>query len=318
MSSAPVRASFDPDICVPRLQVGGTEQIRKMKGGTQPHLMRCSDGYFYVVKFKNNPQHIRVLVNELLGTRLMEKLGLPTTPAVIVNVSQQLIDLTTSLVMEFPRQRVPCASGLQFGSRYFGNVREGWSLDDLPDDQFGSVRNSRELTGMLVFDKWSCNCDGRQFMFSRRRGKYSMAGIDQGFCFNAGEWNFPDAPLRGLCKSRVAYRDVQGMEDFEPWLSRLENEMTFEHILEAAKDIPAEWYQADYGSMCRLLEQLNRRRSMVRELIRHSCGRLPLVFPRWKGNTAGGSVLAPGVSAPEPDKPRVSLDKESILEYPLH
>jgi hypothetical protein len=26
---------------------------------------------------------------------------------------------------------------------------------------------------------------------------YHTVMIDQGFCFNAGEWNFPDAPLCG-------------------------------------------------------------------------------------------------------------------------
>jgi hypothetical protein len=41
-----------------------------MRGGAQSHLMRCDDGYYYVVKFQNNPQHRRILVNELLGTRL--------------------------------------------------------------------------------------------------------------------------------------------------------------------------------------------------------------------------------------------------------
>jgi len=67
----------------------GPEQIRRMRGGAQSHLMRCSDGNYYVVKFQNNPQHRRILVNELLGTNLAKRLGLPTTPvAVVVDVSQ--------------------------------------------------------------------------------------------------------------------------------------------------------------------------------------------------------------------------------------
>ena len=57
------------------------EQIRRMRGGVQWHLMRCNDGYYYVVKFQNSLQHSRVLVNELLGTRLAARPGLPTTPA---------------------------------------------------------------------------------------------------------------------------------------------------------------------------------------------------------------------------------------------
>jgi hypothetical protein len=52
------------------------EQLRRMRGGAQPHLMRCSDGNYNVVKFQNNPQHGRILVNELLGTELAARLRL--------------------------------------------------------------------------------------------------------------------------------------------------------------------------------------------------------------------------------------------------
>jgi hypothetical protein len=57
--------------------VRALEQIRRMRGGAQSHLMRCDDGGYCVVKFQNNPQHKSVLVNELLGTRLAGRLGCP-------------------------------------------------------------------------------------------------------------------------------------------------------------------------------------------------------------------------------------------------
>jgi hypothetical protein len=93
------------------------EQIRRMRGGAQSQLMRCSDENYYVVKFQNNPQHRRILVNELLGTRLARRLGLPTTPVEIIYVHQELIELTPELCMEMPRARVPCQAGAQFGFR---------------------------------------------------------------------------------------------------------------------------------------------------------------------------------------------------------
>ena len=54
------------------MAVTAVQHVRRMRGGAQGHLMRCADGNFYVVKFRNNPQHLRVLANELLGTRLAE------------------------------------------------------------------------------------------------------------------------------------------------------------------------------------------------------------------------------------------------------
>ncbi len=54
---------------------------------------------------------------------------------------------------------------------------------------------------------------------------YEAVMVDQEFCFNAGEWNFPDAPLRGLYARNRVYQEVIGRESFEPWLERIEKRM---------------------------------------------------------------------------------------------
>ena len=274
------------------------EQIRRMRGGAQSHLMRCSDGNYYVVKFQNNPQHRRILVNELLGTKLAARLGLPTTPVAIVEVSEELIRLTPDLAMEMPRQRVPCQPGLQFGSRYPGDPRRLALHDFLPDEQLRQVSNLHDFAGMLVFDKWTCNTNGRQTLFfqepprsghptadsaeGERPGKpYSTLMIDQGFCFNAGEWNFPDAPLRGLYARNRVYEGVTGMESFAPWLERLEKQMTERALDELMKQIPPAWYEDDLDTVLRLSEQLLRRRARVPELILAAKQSNRQPFPNW-------------------------------------
>jgi hypothetical protein len=92
--------------------VFATEQIRRMRGGAQSHMMRCSDGNYYVVKFQNNPRLRRISVNELLGTRLPRRLGRPTTPVEIIHVSEELIRLTPELSMQMPHSGVPCHSDI--------------------------------------------------------------------------------------------------------------------------------------------------------------------------------------------------------------
>ena len=52
------------------------EHVRRMRGGAQVQLMRCDDEAYYIVKFQNNPQHLRILANEMLATRLAARLGL--------------------------------------------------------------------------------------------------------------------------------------------------------------------------------------------------------------------------------------------------
>jgi hypothetical protein len=230
------------------------EQIRRMRGGAQSHLMRCSDGHYYVVKFQNNPQHPRVLVNEMLGTRLAGRLGLPTTPVCVVEVSEELIRLTQELCIETPRTRIPCSPWLQFGSRYPGDPRKVALYDFLPDEKLPEVDNLHDFAGMLVFDKWTCNTDGRQTVFFETKPRtfavpeevknaetaniaYRTVMIDQGFCFNAGEWNFPDAPLHGLYARNRVYAGVIGMESFSPWIERLEKCVTERVLSELAEEI---------------------------------------------------------------------------------
>jgi hypothetical protein len=106
--------------------------------------------------------------------------------------------------------------------------------------------------------------------------------IDHGFCFNAGEWDFPDAPLRGLYPRHSVYRGIAGMHAFEPWLDRLDKQMTEAVLGEEAGRIPPEWYADDWRALERLLEQLWARRKRVRELIlsARNSGRDP--FPNWK------------------------------------
>ena len=279
------------------------EQIRRMRGGAQSHLMRCSDGHYYIVKFQNNPQHRRILVNELLGTRLAGRLGLPVTPVAIVHVSEELIRLTPELSMEMARSRVPCQAGLQFGSRYPGDPRRLTLHDFLPDEQLRQVENVHEFAGMLVFDKWTCNTNGRQTIFFRltpeemrtsstssRLGPgaddvpsgYKTMMIDQGFCFNAGEWNYPDAPLRGLYARNRVYEGVTGMESFAPWTERVEKSVTERMLAEVVREIPPEWYEDDYDAVMRLVEQLFRRRARVPELLLSAKNTTRQPFPNWR------------------------------------
>lgn len=269
--------------------VRAQEQIRRMRGGAQSHLMRCSDGNYYVVKFQNNPQHRRILVNEMLGTRLAARLGLPTAPVAVVYVSEELIRLTAELCVEMPRARMPCQAGPQFGSRYPGDPRRLTLHDFLPDEQLRAVQNLHDFAGMLVFDKWTCNTNGRQTIFFQagREGRdeagaaYQTLMIDQGFCFNAGEWTFPDAPLRGLYARNRVYEGVTGGESFAPWLERLEKRINGSVLDELIKEIPPEWYEGELDSLNRLLEQVHRRRKRVPDLLLEAKKSSRHPFPNW-------------------------------------
>ena len=259
------------------------EHIRRMRGGAQSHLMRCEDENYYIVKFQNNPQGTRILANELLGTRLAARIGLPVPGATAVEVRPEMVALTEDLVIQLGRGRVPCMPGLEFGSQYPGNPAATVVYDFLPDDQLRDVENLSDFAGMMVFDKWTCNTNGRQAIFLPERGaeRYRAIMIDQGFCFNAAEWNFPDAPLRGIYARARVYDRVRGWDAFEPWLERIERRITEDVLDEIAREIPPEWYNFDQDALYRMMEQLLRRRKLARELIESAWKSSRAPFPNW-------------------------------------
>lgn len=260
-----------------------TEPVRRMRGGAQAHLMCCSDEGYYVVKFQDNPQGTRILANEMLATKLAARLGLPTASAAVVEVEREVIENTDDLVFQLARGRSKCPPGFQFGSRYPGPPAATAVFDFLPDEHLRQVANIEDFCGMLVFDKWTCNTNGRQAIFFRPRGeaRYRALMIDQGFCFNAAEWNFPDAPLRGLYNKHLVYQGVSGLDSFEPWLSRVAR-VSEADLEEAASAIPPDWYGFDSEAIEQLLEKLLRRRAMVADLLVSAWRSSAQPFPHWK------------------------------------
>ncbi len=279
------------------MAVIAVQQVRRMRGGAQSHLMLGADDNLYVVKFQNNPQHLRVLANELLATRLAEAAGLTVPACEVVEVSEWLIANTAELDMDLGRHREKCRPGLQFGSRFVGGLMPGHVMDYLPEEMLLEVRNLREFAGMLALDKWTGNANGRQAVFSKktREKRYLATFIDQGYCFNAGEWKFADAPLRGIYGRNAVYGEVMGWESFEPWLGRIEA-MTPERIWSIAETVPPEWYGGELAALERLVEQLIGRRARVRELIGEFRENDRAPFPKWVGareKTVRGEFVTP-------------------------
>ena len=266
--------------------LSAVQHVRRMRGGAQSHLMRADDANYYVVKFQNNPQHVRVLANDFMASRLAERIGLPAAHAEMINVDAWLIEHTPELNIQLAGRTIPCEPGVQFASRYVVDPAEGTVFDYLPEPALSQVRNLKEFAGMLLVDKWTCNANGRQAAFWKRarERKYTATFIDQGYCFNAAEWNFPDSPLRGIYLRNEVYEWVRDWDDFEPWLTRLE-ELDPEVIGEIAGCIPPEWYESDADALERLVSELTGRRSLIRRLITdfQQSSRQP--FPLWTAVT---------------------------------
>lgn len=272
--------------------ISAVQHLRPLRGGAQAHLLKASDGACYVTKFQNNPQHIRVLANELLATNLGLALGLPMPRVEVIEVPDSLIEQTEDLRISLGGAKIPCRSGKQLGSLYVGYESPCMTLDYLPRELLQRVVNIGDFARSLVLDKWTCNSDGRQAIFYRktlRSQRRHATFIDQGYCFNAGEWTFPDYPLRGVYATNCVYEGVTGWEAFEPALSRAE-EMDGQSIWQCAAEIPEEWYEGDRDGLDRLVETLQHRRGAIRKLIGEFRRSSRNPFSNWRESPGDSSM----------------------------
>jgi hypothetical protein len=314
-----------------RDKVFAVETIRRMRGGSQSWLVKCSDEEYYVAKFQNNPQGVRILANELLGGLLAKQLGLPVPEVAVIEIDKTLIRRTDNMVIQLSRGRTPCKSGLCVGSRYprnqscFVRTTAATVYDLLPQNLFSNVDNMEDFLGMLVFDCWTGNADSRQVVFvcdehnttSWPHYSYHAMMIDEGFCFNACKWNFPNNPKHGLYDRAFVYEKVSGLDVFEKWLNRLECGIDRNIIERAAQEIPLEWNDGAAGSLELLIDRLDERRFQVRNLLLSTRNAVPRSFPAWhcgpvtpksNPNTTFPQILPPGTRLNDEGRAATPLD----------
>lgn len=266
--------------------------IRKMRGGAQSHLLEADDGQFYIVKFQNNPQHRRILVNELVASVLLEYLQISAPDSAMMEVTGDFLRANPDIGFSLGARRVPVEPGWHFGSLYPGDPCRVAVYDFVPDALLAEVVNLSEFLGILVFDKWAANADGRQSVFYRAIVRPAHAAapskpgfvarmIDHGFIFNGPHWEFPDSPLQGLYPRRSVYQRVSSLDHFQPWLDRVVH-LPAEVIDRAWKRVPPEWIAGEEDAFERLLEQLWNRRSRAPELLLAARDARPSPFPNWR------------------------------------
>lgn len=268
--------------------------IRKMRGGAQAHLVEADDNNFYVVKFRNNPQHRRVLVNEWIGNTFLHYLQIPAPAINIVHLTESFLDGNPEVYIQLGNSRRAVEPGWHFGSRYPGDPSRIAVYDFVPDTLLAKVANLTDFLGVLVFDKWTGNADARQSVFIRARLReyapqwadhplrigYVALMVDHGYIFNGPEWEYLDTPVTGLYFRPSVYQDVKGWTAFEPWLERVKA-FPEEIVDDALRQLPREWLNGDADRLTSLLERLMDRRKLVPELLENCRSGRYNPFPKW-------------------------------------
>ena len=276
------------------MPVNALRFIRKMRGGAQAHLLEADDGNFYIVKFQNNPQHRRILVNEVVASEICAHLQVATPVHQIVQLSAAFLAANPEVHLQTGTRQTPVEPGQHFGSRHPGDPAKMAIYDFIPDALLSQVANSDQFLAVLAFDRWVANADGRQSIFFRaqlndwlarpgappRKLGFVALMIDHGFAFNGPHWDLPDSAVAGIYPRRIVYNSVRSITDFEPWIDRIRN-FPPEIFDKALRQIPPQWTANDGAELEKLLEALFRRRKRIPELI-DDCRNAPgQPFPHW-------------------------------------
>ncbi len=206
-------------------------------GGSHPLLLRLEDGRVAHVKFQQNPQTTRSLINDLIGTILGRYLDAPAAEAVLVEVNTQL------------RARIPYLTkyrwlpGLQFGTIFLDNAIPIRKLKEYRD-----IANWSELPLCMLLETWLYNQDVKlsHVLCIPEHNQVRMIMVDHGFIFPSGpSWSVHDlkkhrrdfpspAPLTWLASkspSRFYFDDA---------VNRI-NSLSQNDLSELINLVPADW-----------------------------------------------------------------------------
>jgi hypothetical protein len=252
--------------------------VRRMRGGAQAHMVLASDGHHYVTKFVDNPQGRRVLVNEWLGARLLQYLGIACGAPAILEFTPEFLR-EYDIHLNFGSYTIVPPGGQHFGSRCPVDTEEVALFDFIPDVLlFGNVVNIDDFTRILPFDAWTGNTDARQCVFVRTRIRavapavtahplqkgFVAIMIDHGCLFNGDKWEFVDYGSCGLYFRTRVYE--HGREVLDEAVDRVAS-IPQSVVLDAVAEVPATWINSDGDALAHVVRRLVARQSRVCSLV---------------------------------------------------
>lgn len=257
-----------------------------LNGQTRPFRVKCDDGNEYYVKFKENPESSRVLINEYVSTKIAEILDIPITTNRFVEIGQTFIDLYGEKINSHIEELPSC--GLHFGSQKIDKVYPITSSKII-----SSTTNADCLSSVLLFD----HLIGNQDRISNK-GNILLDGgdeklivvIDHSHAFDLGPiWDEHQLRIR-INEPLIPY-DLNGYV-YSKWIPHINGNSPFSsffHKLPGLTDdilyhiiskIPEEWLITE-GEKEALFLYLQDRRNQIDvlpSLLKNS-------LPYWKGGS---------------------------------
>lgn len=256
-------------------------------GSTRPYYLICDDGCTYAVKFKQNPQGSKAIVNEYICSEMAKILELPIPDPILVNVTDDFLTSNGEKLSEFVGDTI--LPGTHFGTK---KIKKAFSIEQ--SSAIGSMldfaTNLDVISEIFIFDLFICNKDrdsnGGNLLFDATSNQIVILDhthvFDLGTIWECSQLNMRiGEPFKLINPEGFVYRRlvpyVVGRNPFGKIINKL-NGMTYDQISHIINNIPAEW-EITNDEKNALINYLVDRKNRIEEV-------LPLLkpyMPRWKG-----------------------------------
>lgn len=238
----------------------------KLCGESQPSVLRGSDGAFYVVKFDGFPGRSQGLLNEVVGTELIRRMGLPAPDWVRIEVSDEFIERNPKLwFCTGGGSAIKPKQGIHFGSRLIEGPDEQRTYRDIPNHWIEKVENRTDFLGVLVLDLWANSCDRRQAVYlGEPEQELHATFIDNDYMFGGKSGNDTTCPRRAMVPDLDMYKGLWNTKDVQKWLQKIDG-IDDDETRQIVASVPDAW--ADDTGRSRILDMLRTRRSRLSSLL---------------------------------------------------
>ena len=222
--------------------VTALEFVRKLRGGSQPILVKASDGFLYVVKFQNSLQGPNILFNEAVGTELFRRSDLLVPEWRVNRVSREFITSNPDCWMETEHGLQRPKAGLCFGSRIV-NKESDSAFETLAGTSFSRINNRKSFWTARILDVMGDNADNCQAIFLEGAAQGIDAYfIDHGHLFGGAHGtSSPQFRASEYLDARI-YTDAC-QQDIDKVTTTIQN-IDFKKLDRVIRGLPACWKKA--------------------------------------------------------------------------
>lgn len=261
--------------------------LNPIKNGiTRPYYVNCQNNNTYVVKFAQNPEGPRVLVNEYICAEIATDLGLPLANPTLITIGQEFIEDHGDEIRSHLDTDETVQEGFHFGTEKVKKV-----VPITTAAMLAQARNVNVIPDIVIFDQLVCNVDRDKnignLLFDI--DSKEIVVIDHTHAFKIGAlWDASQLkhqmigePFEMFDTSGYVYKKlVQFIDGYNPFHSVIEkiSGMTEERLWHIINSVPDQWLVTEEEKEL-LFKYLYDRKNRIEDV-------LPLLrnyLPRWKG-----------------------------------